>query len=259
MGGDFRTLVIANSKIGELSFSAEETSPAVLYKHIFALWMLSYETEGSLPFDDEVIVGKLKEALVHSRVEKVVRLSLTCLRNLLTHQAVAEQIVECGLLDVVQQLEFEKWRDAELYDDIRDMAGQIQARMQEMSNFDRYLRELEGGRLKWGFIHSPKFWAENVLKFEQNDWRALKMLAALLGSADSTTQAVACHDLGEFVTLHPLGKRQIAGIKGIDVKEKVMQLMTLTSETNKEVRREALLCCQKIMLNKWQDVDTPGA
>merc|ERR1711972_929933 len=198
MGGDFRTLVIANSKIGELSFSAEETSPAVLYKHIFALWMLSYETEGSLPFDDEVIVGKLKEALVHSRVEKVVRLSLTRLRNLLTHQAVA---------------------------------GQIQARMQEMSNFDRYLRELEGGRLKWGFIHSSKFWAENVLKFEQNDWKALKELALLLNSCDSTTQAVACHDLGEFVTLHPLGKRQIAGL---GVKDGVMKLMALTSETNKE-------------------------
>merc|ERR1712176_1721414 len=110
------------------------------------------------------------------------------------------------------QLEYEKWRDAELYDDIRDMSAQIQTRVQEMSNFDRYERELREGRLKWGFIHSSKFWAENVLKFEQNDWRALKLLAALLYSDDPTTLAVACPDLGEFVTLHPLGKRQIAGI-----------------------------------------------
>merc|ERR1712051_854396 len=129
--------------------------------------MFSYEDEGNLPFKEAAVVLKLKETLTHSRVEKVVRLSLTCLRNLLSHQVVAEEIVESGLLDVVQQLEFEKWRDSELYDDIRDMSAQISTRMQEMSNFDRYERELRGGRLEWGFIHSSKFWAENVLKFEQ--------------------------------------------------------------------------------------------
>merc|ERR1712084_145821 len=121
--------------------------------------------------------GKLKEALVHSRVEKVVRLTLTCLRNLLSHQAVAEQIVECGLLDVVQQLEFEKWRDAELYDDIRDMSALISSEVNELSNFDRYQRELQSGNLSWGFIHSSKFWAENVMKFEKDDFRAVKVLA----------------------------------------------------------------------------------
>lgn len=53
-----------------------------------------------------------------------------------------------------------------------------------MSNFDRYERELKEGKLKWGFIHSSKFWSENVLKFEQNDFRPLKMLAMLLTSQD---------------------------------------------------------------------------
>merc|ERR1719188_2031103 len=169
--------------------------------------MLSCEPDGSLPFSAELVVQKLKDTLTYSRVEKVVRLSLTCLRNLLSHQAAAEQIVESGILDVVQQLEYEKWRDAELYDDIREMSAQISTRMQEMSNFDRYERELKEGKLKWGFIHSSKFWAENVLKFEQHDWRGVKALAALLHSDDATTSAVACHDLGEFVTMHPLGKK----------------------------------------------------
>jgi len=106
--------------------------------------------------------------------------------------------------------------------------------------------------LKWGFIHSPKFWSENVLKFEQNDWRALHALRKCLDLAgDSTTVAVACHDLGEFVTAHPLGKKQVTAL---GVKDKVMQLMS-SSTSDKEVKREALLCCQKIMLNKWQDID----
>lgn len=33
-----------------------------------------------------------------------------------------------------------------------------------------------------------------------------------------------------------------------------MELMGSTDGDKREVRREALLCCQKIMLNKWQDV-----
>jgi len=233
--------------------SPKTASPMQLCKCIFAFWMLSFEPEGAIPLKEELIIEKIRDVLMHSRVEKVVRLGLTVLRNFLTHKVFAEQVVEMGVLEAVQQLEFEKWRDPELYDDIRDMASQISMRVAEMSNFDRYERELKEGQLKWGFIHSSKFWAENVLKFEQNDFRALKMLAALLDSSDATTLAVACHDLGEFVTMHPLGKKQISKLM---VKDKVMELMGSTNPNFRDVRREALLCCQKIMLNKWQDVDT---
>lgn len=51
--------------------------------------------------------------------------------------------------------------------------------------------------------------------------------------------------------MHPLGKKQIADL---GVKDRVMKLMSSSAPTYKEVRREALLCCQKIMLHKWQDV-----
>merc|ERR1719215_890273 len=232
--------------------SPQSATPSYLYKCIFALWMLSFEPAGAIYFKEEEIIKKIRDVLTTSRVEKVIRLSLTVLRNCLTHKVFAEHVVELGVLEVVQQLEFEKWRDAELYDDIRDMARQISAQVQEMSNFDRYERELKEGQLKWGFIHSSKFWSENVLKFEQNDFRALKMLASLLHSEDTTTLAVACHDIGEFVSMHPLGKKMISNLQ---VKERVMELMGSVSPTYREVRREALLCCQKIMLNKWQDMD----
>merc|ERR1719384_3027753 len=148
---------------------------------------------------EELIAQKLKDVLVYSRVEKVVRLCLTVVKNFLASKKFTEHLVEFGILEVVQQLEYEKWRDSELYDDIRDMCSLISAKVQEMSSFDRYERELKDGKLKWGFIHSSKFWADNVLKFEQNDFRALKMLALALESEDMRTQAVACHDLGEFV------------------------------------------------------------
>jgi len=66
--------------------------------------------------------------------------------------------------------------------------------------------------------------------------------------------AVACHDLGEFVAMHPLGKKKVAQL---NIKEQVMELMGSTDPSYREVRREALLCCQKLMLNKWQEMDIP--
>merc|ERR1719215_1195015 len=232
--------------------SPQSATPSYLYKCIFALWMLSFEAEGAVQLSEELIIKKIRDVLSASRVEKVVRLSLTVLKNFVAHKSFAEHVVESNILEVVQQLELEKWRDAELYDEIREMSQQISAQVQEMSNFDRYERELKEGQLKWGFIHSSKFWSENVLKFEQNDFRALKMLASLLHSEDTTTLAVACHDIGEFVSMHPLGKKMISNLQ---VKERVMVLMGTENPNYREVRREALLCCQKIMLNKWQDME----
>merc|ERR1712167_431647 len=112
-------------------------------------------------------------------------------------------------MGAVQALEYEKWRDAELYDDIRDVAQRLGERVQALSSAARYERELLGGSLSWGFMHTHKFWAENVMKFEKSD--AIKMLAGLLHSdnTDTTTLAVVCHDLGEFVALHPQGKQKV--------------------------------------------------
>jgi len=254
--GDFRPLVWGMPGVEARVMQISPEKPALLYKSIFALWMLSFAKEGTLRLNSGVCIKKIREALVNSRSEKVVRLSLTVLRNFLSNKSFTEEVVELGVLEVVQQLEYEKWRDSDLYDDIRDMVSLIATKVQEMSNFDRYERELNENRLRWGFIHSSKFWAENHLKFEQNDFRALKKLKELVNSTDPETQAVACHDIGEFVTMHPLGKKTISKY---GLKEMVMQLMTSTQPELKDVRREALLCCQKIMLNKWQDVEGPSA
>lgn len=233
----------------------EDSSP-IVYRFVFAIWMLTFDPELTQELANYGTIKKVKDILTVNRTEKAVRLCLTVLKNLLAHRPLCEEIVEEGILEAVQQLEFEKWRDTELYDDIRDMAGHIATEVQEMSNFERYERELQTGALSWGFIHSSKFWAENVLKFEQNDFRALKMLASLLlnFNTDPTTLAVACHDLGEFVAMHPLGKKKVAQL---NIKERVMYLMGTTEPAFREVRREALLCCQKIMLNKWQEMDVP--
>jgi len=256
----FRAAVWEHPGVSRLVFKVEpKTTPSpLLYKSVFAIWMVSFDPTLTKSLKGNEVVQKIKAILMHSRTEKVIRLCLTVLKNFLTQkvdcQAICEDIVEEGVLEAVQQLEYEKWREAELYDDIRELAQLISTEVKELSNFDRYMRELESGTLAWGFIHSSTFFGQNVMKFENGEFKAVKLLASLLSSTNPTTLAVACHDLGEFVSLHPLGKKQVARL---GVKERIMELMGSSEQENREVRREALLCCQKIMLNKWQDV-TPA-
>lgn len=61
--------------------------------------------------------------------------------------------------------------------------------------------------MRWSFLHSNKFWHQNVMHFEENEFLAVKKLAMLLRSQDLVTSAVACFDLGEFARLHPMGKK----------------------------------------------------
>jgi len=253
----FRALVWSQPSVPSIIFKVEAkgTPAPIMYKSVFAIWMVSFDPLLMKSLQGNQVIQKIKNILIHSRTEKVVRLCLTVLKNFLAQKAecpaICEDIVEEGVLDAVQQLEFEKWRDAELYDDIRELVQLISNEVKALSNFDRYMRELESGVLSWGFIHSSKFFGENVMKFETAEFKAVKLLAGLLSSDNTTTVAVACHDIGEFVALHPFGKKQVARL---GVKERVMELMGSTDQDKKDVRREALLCCQKIMLNKWQDV-----
>jgi len=250
-----RKIVWTKEGVAEHIFGVQKSAQShSLYRCVFAIWMLSHDASISDDLKKHKVVARMKDIIMTSRVEKVVRLSLTVLKSLLGYKSLCEDIVELNVLEAVQALEYEKWRDTELYDEIRDMSQLISVQVSEISNFERYERDLNSGKLTWGFTHTSKFFGENIMKFENNDFQAVKMLAKLLHSEDTDpeTLAVACHDVGDFVALHPLGKKKV---NQLGIKERVMGLMGKEHEEMREVRREALLCCQKIMLNKWQDIE----
>jgi V-type H+-transporting ATPase subunit H len=235
-----------------LSVSVE--TPSALYRSLFCLWVSSFNEDvlvRVLAPRSDAIVALLKSTFSDCRVEKVLRIGLSVVMNVVASPSFSEAMVESGIVHAIQPLEYEKWRDAELYDAIRNAANRVAAETSRHSNFERYEKELRAGTLRWGFIHSEKFWLENVNQFEKDNYSPVSQLVSLLASSDSVTQAVACHDLGEFARLHPSGKRVIAKLNG---KNAVMALMT---NGTREVSKEALLCTQKLMLNQWQKVGAP--
>jgi V-type H+-transporting ATPase subunit H len=74
--------------------------------------------------------------------------------------------------------------------------------------------------------------------------QVLRILITILdNSRDTKTLAVACHDIAQFIQVHPAGRGIILDLKA---KERVMKHM---SHPNPEVSKQALLCVQKILLS----------
>ena len=57
-----------------------------------------------------------------------------------------------------------------------------------------------------------QFWRENIGHFEEKDFQILRVLVKLLEAGrEPRTLAVACHDLGNFITYYPGGKGIVTG------------------------------------------------
>ncbi|CAI6009933.1 unnamed protein product [Closterium sp. NIES-65] len=74
--------------------------------------------------------------------------------------------------------------------------------------------------------------------------QVLRALVALLDTShEAKTLAVACHDLGQFITYHPAGRGVAHDMKG---KERVLRLL---DHADPDVRKQALLAVQKLLLS----------
>ncbi|KAF8778104.1 V-type proton ATPase subunit H like protein [Argiope bruennichi] len=120
---------------------------------------------------------------------------------------------------------------------------------EKMNNsFDEYSTEVKSGRLEWSPVHnSEKFWRENTPRLNEKNYELLKILIYLLEtSKDPLVLSVAAHDIGEYVRHYPRGKHIIEGLGG---KQQVMHLL---SHDDPNVRYQALLCVQKLMVHNWE-------
>lgn len=223
--------------------------PKLMYKCVFAYWMLSFEDATMKKLAGAKAVEKIRDCLsAESKAEKVVRLSLEVLRNFLKCKDLEEDIVTSEVMPAVKALEYEKWREAELYDRIRELTQAIDVTVSKVSNFGRYKKELDSKTLVWSPLHSSTFWADSGTQKELNLGVVEALVSLVKNSNDTRTVAVACNDIGEIAVLHKDGK---TWVRQAQAKDEVMKKMS--EKNDKEVRREALLCCQKIMLNKWQE------
>ncbi|KAJ7361731.1 V-type proton ATPase subunit H [Desmophyllum pertusum] len=224
------------------------------YQLSFVLWLMSFDPRiAQRMTGNSAVIRALADILRESGKEKVTRIIIAALRNLLEKpeekkNEAALSMVQCKLLPVLSVLNGKTWVDEDIKDDVEVVYEKLNERVQDLSTFDEYAAEVRSGGLEWSPVHkSEKFWRENAQRLNEKNYELLKILTKLLEkSADPTILAVAAHDTGEYVRHYPRGKHVL---ENLGCKVMVMKMMT---HNDPNVRKEALLAVQKLMVHNWE-------
>ena len=219
------------------------------YEAGLCAWLLSYLPQ--VPAQAQPL--GLLEALVGlargAQKEKVVRVAVMALRNLLkgAEDGASFDAVELGLPKVVEHLKHGAYGDEELRESLEWLGDRLEGSMEaERSSIDKYRAEVLSGRLDWTVLHKEEaFWRMNAFKFEAQNCDLLKRVLRLVEAGEEPrTVAVALHDLGQVIVHHPRGRTLVQNLRAQAL------VMRQLESSDAEVQRQALLCTQKIMLSK---------
>ncbi|XP_063227390.1 V-type proton ATPase subunit H isoform X1 [Bacillus rossius redtenbacheri] len=227
----------------------------IQYQLVFCLWVLTFNPLLAEKMNKFNVIPILADILSDSVKEKVTRIILAVFRNLIEKPQDAQvskehciAMVQCKVLKQLSIFEQRKLDDEDIVEDIDFLNQKLQASVQDLSSFDEYATEIKSGRLEWSPVHkSAKFWRENASRLNEKNYELLRILIHLLESSkDPLVLSVASFDIGEYVRHYPRGKDVIEQLGG---KQLVMQLL---AHEDPNVRYEALLAVQKLMVHNWE-------
>jgi len=231
-----------------------------IYESVFILWCLSFNAEVQQRLTEPKLIYNLCHILRRCNKVKVIRISLSVLRNLLGVSKNNEYMLSYGIMSSLSLLKQKRWGDEELEANIKHIEETLEKNVDDLTSWDKYRNEVLAGQLEWSPPHkSAKFWQENHLKFEEDNYLLLQKLKEILeNSKDPKVLCVACWDIGEFVRIHPHGKLIS---KTLELKSPIMRILTET-ERNREgqsddedaqkLAKEALTALQKLMITNWE-------
>ncbi|KAL9270604.1 V-type proton ATPase subunit H-like protein [Drosera capensis] len=227
-----------------ISPASTQQSIQLLYETCLCIWLLSFYEPAIDYLATSRCVPRLIEVVKSSTKEKVVRVIILTLKNLLPKGAFGAQMIDLGMLQVVQSLKAQAWSDEDLLEALNQLEEGLKDNMKKLSSFDKYKQEVLLGQLDWTPVHKDSFfWRENITNFEESDFQIIRVLITILDtSKDPRALAVACFDLSQFIQHHPAGRIIVADLKA---KDRVMKLM---NHGNAEVTKNALLCIQRLFL-----------
>jgi len=229
--------------------SARTNTKETLFKH--------KENEKDKPYP---LISNLCHIVKRCNKVKVLRITLAILRNLIGVGKCNELMICYNLPSSIALLKQKRWGDEEMEADIKDIEEALEKNVDDLTTWDRYKAEIMSGRITWSAPHkSPKFWQENFLKFEEGNFMVLNELKSILNTEglEPEVYAIACWDVGEFVRVHPSGKRIC---QSLDLKTPIMKKLTTStiesvgdkSEEYKKLEKEALSALQKLMITNWE-------
>ena len=179
------------------------------YLLLLCIWLFSFVPEAAPLFRVQQynLVTELARSLNTYDSEKVIRVVVAIVQNLIKHPALTEELISCGAIRKLNLLNQRVFKDKDISETLKVVIDVLNANYDVLTSFDLYVKELASGVLRRGPRHTDDFWKENVRAFEFEDFKYLKELIALLASADAETVCVACGDIGAFAVFYPNGRK----------------------------------------------------
>jgi V-type H+-transporting ATPase subunit H len=221
----------------------------LLYEAALCCWELSFHRPAAEALASSGMVGGLVDVVRLAQKEKLVRVALLALRNLLgagAGAALEAAVADGSLARAVDTRAAQNWDDEDVPGLLAWVGGRLEEGAAALTSVERYRAEVGAGALRWSPLHlGDAFWAEHAGALAEGDAALLRQLLRLLeASRDPVTLAVACRDLAQFAAFHPQGRGIVAGLGG---KGAAMRLM---AHPDPAVQREALVCVQRLLLSR---------
>lgn len=162
-----------------------------LYDLTVVLWTLSLGQDVDLKaFLSTGTINLLVELVAAAPSRKVTRITVAALVNLASREMpdVLMEMFSTNLQKLIDSLiqsnAYKLANDPEFEADVKNLHDVLVKNYRELSTFDRWATEVLSGNLRWGIVHTEKFWRENFKSVESNDFSLLKALIEYLQSSD---------------------------------------------------------------------------
>jgi len=149
----------------------------LIYYTMLNIWMLSFVPDtvdkwfGSAKFG---VIKHICDILQKVSREKITRVAFMIFKNVQDSNGCLELMIDNRLLKVIDTILKGNIKDEELINEIKDIGAVLESNIRVLSSFDKYVKEVNSELLEWSSVHNERFWKENALKFEANEYHIIK-------------------------------------------------------------------------------------
>ena len=206
------------------------------------IWTLTLSEDiNTRAFLSSNAISTLSDFLSKTPSRKVTRVLVAALKNLASsgnNDVLTEMFasnLEKVLANLTQSAACKNSNDIEFDLDVKNLNDILSKNYRDLSTFDKWSSEVLSGALRWGVVHTEKFWRENCKHVEVNESKLLKALIAVLKESldpvsDKFTELMEWEILYNYITIANISKTFIFRIDSMQLtrqsKQQLLQYMS---------------------------------
>ncbi|CAF1123620.1 unnamed protein product, partial [Brachionus calyciflorus] len=241
----------------DASLTNSNSKDQMQYQVTCCIWLLTFNEHIASRIQNAYkAIPVLADILNATEKEKVKRIIIATFKNLLEKPNDSDVVkanclcmLQSKVKKLVELMLQSNIEDPDLAEDLDFLNKKLETLVMDVTSFDEYTLEITSNRLNWSPCHkSDKFWRENAQRLNENNFYLIKKLIDILrlNSSSPQTLEIALNDIGEYVRYYSRGKNVI---EQLDAKTTIMSML---SHEDTNVKHQALLCVQKLMVHHWE-------